>query len=797
MGDVYRAQDTRLGRDVAVKVMKESFSGDPERLVRFEQEARAASLLNHPNIVVLHDIGMHQGIAYVVSELLEGETLRGRIDEGPVPCRRAVEIARPIAHGLAAAHAKGIVHRDLKPENIFLTRDGQVKILDFGLAKLNRMTASDGETMAGPMTEPGIVLGTAGYMSPEQVRGESTDHRSDIFAFGVILYEMLAGQSAFRRDSAVETMNAVLKDDPPEFERLCVDVPPGLEAIVRHCIAKDREERFQSARDLVYAFESLSSSPSAAMSAVSVAPTPTTFHRVAFRRGYVPSARFTPDGETVVYSASWEGAPYDIYSARRGSPESRAIGGLRGSSLFSISSRAEMAVQVDRQPAGPWLNTGTLARVPLGGGAPRRLVDEVCFADWSPDGRTLAIVREVGGRIRLEHPAGKVVYETAGWISDPRVSPRGDSIAFIEHPSRGWDGGNVVLASLESPPRVLSREWLSASGLAWTPSGEEVWFTAVRSGISRSIQSVSMAGRERTVFAIPGMATLYDISRQGHAILGREQASMGITGLPPGEEKERDLSWFDWSLLRDVTADGRWILFDETGEGGGMDGSVYLRDGEGSPAIRLGDGAGLSLSSDGKYALALSISRPELSLLPTGAGEVQTLRFEGFTLHHGKLLPDGRIIILANRPNEGTRLFLTDRDGSDPRAITPEGTDLVENLLSPDGKWLTAEVEGTLSMYSLEGNDVRPIRGVEKRERPLRWSEDGRFLFAYTSGQVPARVFKINLETGERELWMELMPSDPAGVLVVGPIQLTADLKGYYYSFIRVLSDLYVVEGLK
>src|SRR5438874_12112889 len=264
MGEVYRTRDTRLDREVAIKVLPVGFARDPERLRRFQQEAQAAAALNHPNILAVHDFGEHEGSPYMVTEFLEGETLRERLRPGTLPVRKATEYAEQVARGLAAAHEKGIVHRDLKPENIFVTRDGRVKILDFGLAKLTRpegTVQSDAATLAS-QTEPGMVMGTVGYMSPEQAKGQNADHRSDPFSFGAILYELLSGKRAFSDETWVETMSAILKQDPPELTETNRTVPPALERIVRHCLEKNPEERFQSAHDVAFALQSLSGSAS-------------------------------------------------------------------------------------------------------------------------------------------------------------------------------------------------------------------------------------------------------------------------------------------------------------------------------------------------------------------------------------------------------------------------------------------------------------------------------------------------------------------------------------------------------
>src|SRR5262245_29490567 len=271
MGEVYRAKDPRLGREVAIKVLPASLSKDADRLRRFEQEARAAGILNHPNITAVYDIGSHDDAPYVVTELLEGATLRSRLAGGAIAVRKATDYALQIAHGLAAAHDKGIVHRDLKPENLFVTKEGRVKILDFGLAKLTQTEGGSGPQTNLPTatagTEPGVVMGTLGYMSPEQIKGKPADGRSDIFAFGAILYEMLSGKRAFHADSAGETMAAILKEDPPDLSVTNQNISPGLERVVRHCIEKNPERRFQSAHDLAFDLEAVSGTSGVAVGA--------------------------------------------------------------------------------------------------------------------------------------------------------------------------------------------------------------------------------------------------------------------------------------------------------------------------------------------------------------------------------------------------------------------------------------------------------------------------------------------------------------------------------------------------
>src|SRR5579862_813469 len=520
MGEVYRARDSRIERDVAVKVLPPAVAAHPERLRLFEQEARAAGALNHPNILGIYDVGIQDGAPYIVYELLEGETLRDRVRKGALSRRKAVEYARQIAIGLAAAHEKSIVHRDLKPENLFITTDGRVKILDFGLAKLTlpeAATGADAPTVHG-VTEPGMIMGTAGYMSPEQVRGQTADQRSDIFAFGAILYEMISGKRAFHGETSADTMSAILKEEVPELSETARNVPPGLDRIVRHCVEKHPAQRFQSAGDLAFDLEALTelsaSSKSSAQAAVQQASVgnsrrtlavtagvialaalmlgvgwrlgrgggavpPAEYQQITFRMGSLGNARFTPDG-SIVYSASWEGAPYELYLARTDDAGARDLG-LKDAELLSISKNGELAIRLNTVFYTGYARTGTLARVSLSGGTPRELLDNVQDADWAANGENMAVVRFVpeNQHWRLEYPIGKVLFDSINWISHPKISPDGKSIAFSDHENTGGDDeGSVAVLDMEGHETKLSSGWSSLQGVEWSPAGDEVWFTA-------------------------------------------------------------------------------------------------------------------------------------------------------------------------------------------------------------------------------------------------------------------------------------------------------------------------------
>lgn len=832
MGEVYRARDTRLLRDVALKVLPASFTNDPDRVRRFEQEARAVAALNHPNIVSVHDVGASGGVHYIVSELLEGETLRQRITSTGMPPRRAVELAIQLASGLAAAHEQNIVHRDLKPENIFITRNGRLKILDFGLAKLRRLPDAAGTLEGATMTktEAGQVMGTVGYMSPEQVKGEPADHRSDIFSFGSTLYEMLNGQRAFKRNTSAETMTAILNEEAPEFTDHTAAIAPALERIVRHCMEKQPGQRFQSAHDIAFALESLSgiSQPAAVPASIArrrrigpvlvglvllaalltlgfwLRPARTEahpdLHRITFRRGTIWNARFTPDGN-IIYGAAWEGGPEELFAAEKGSTESRSLG-LKTTDIMAISSAGELAVSTDRHFVVGFESAGMLARAALGGGAPRDIADAVEYADWSPDGSSLAVIRRVGGKVRLEYPLGKVLYETAGWVSHPRVSPDGKLVAFVDHPFQRDDLGDIAIVDKQGSEKTLTGQFVSAQGLAWSATGSEIWFTATRSGSSRSLHAVTLSGKERLIYLGTGTLTLHDIFKDGRVLFTRDDLRAGMIGLAPGETKERDLSWHDWTVPRDLTDDGKLVSFDETGEAGGETGVLFVRSTDGSPAVRLSEGTGGTLSPDGKWVLGRSISPLPHALLklPTGAGESATISTGDVQVHLAFFFPDGKHILELGSAtgSHALRLWVQDSDGGAPRAISPEGISLAyRSCISPEGTKVAAQdPEGKITLYPVAGGNPVQVPNVMPGDVPVGWTSDGKSLLVGRR-EVPARIFTISLLSGERKLLKTFSPADPTGLFSNAPPQFSRDLKSYVYTYQRITSDLYVVDGLK
>jgi hypothetical protein len=828
MGEVYRARDTRLGRDVAVKVLPGELSHTPERLYRFEQEARLAGSLNHPNVLTLYDVGTHEGAPYLVTELLEGRSLREVLEAGPLPTRKGVEYAQQIARGLAAAHERGVVHRDLKPANLFVTKDGRVKILDFGLAKL---TQADAREAAGSQlstdTAEGKVVGTVAYMAPEQVRGQAVDARSDIFAFGAVVYEMLSGRRVFVGDTPADTMTAILTKDPEELSRPGLEVPASLERIVRRCLEKEPAERFQSAKDVAFALEA-ESGTSRAAAAIAGRPRKRWFMAAAvgvplllagvgigllygrklwerplpkitqltFRRGVVDRARFTPDGKTVVYSAFWDGNRPEIFTTRAESPESRSLG-LPPARLMGVSPTGELAILLT-PPGDRSDGPGVLARVPLLGGEPRKVMDDVLAADWSPDGRQLAVIRRVEGEFQLEYPVGKVLARpTPG--PHLRVSPRGDRVAVGGVAGIDVYDGAGRRTPLKTPPATYFFAWAS---------NDAIWVTGGDAQHARSVWLATPTAPPREVYRVTGTLALQDASSEGRLLVHHGFERVGVRGKPPGEADERELGVFHWSWVVDLSADGREVLIREgapqlplplRGPLVGRDAvATYVRPTSGAPPVRLGDGLPLALSPDGRWVFVASFDRrPRFELTPTGSGEPRTLRLERFeSVEAAWLLDEGHLVIDAAERGRLSRVFLVDVSGGEVRPITAEGVVSIRGSQG-DGSVIGAAADGTLARYPLRGGDPQPtLARLPSGTVPIRATGDGRFVLVGVGG-LPYRVHRLELATGRMTPWRALQPDDLTGVPGLGPLAVSADGGAYAYTYGRYLEDLYLVEGLR
>ena len=835
MGEVYRARDERLHRDVALKIVRTELSTDPEQLARLQQEARLAGSLNHPNIVAVHDVGVHDGIFYVVSELLDGQTLRERLTAGPVPFSTALEWAVQLARGLGAAHERGVVHRDLKPENVFLGSNGNLKLLDFEIAKsppapekerglLEPTLGSD-----GALTATGSVLGTPGYMSPEQVRGEPVDLRSDVFSLGSILYEILTGRRAFPGESPFESGYAVLHQDPPPLPPA---VPAALAHLVAKCLEKDPKRRLQSVQDLAFMLEAFRNdqqlasptkqngvtgfsrrwlwlAPAAAIAAGLAwsslfstghvarprdgAPT---VRQLTFDRASIFAARFAPDGQSVVVSRSPSAGPPEIASINLSRPRIRPIG-VGNAQLLSVSRTGELAVAV--HPTFAWFDAGrgTLARVPIVGGAPREIALDVEYADWAPDGEHLAVARYSRERSRLEFPVGTVVYESSGFISHPRVSPSGDRVAFIDHPLSLDSAGEVVVVDRKGQVEHWGRRFTDALGLAWWPDGREVLVTASEAGEPAALLSVRNGGA-RVLYRGTGELLLDDVAPDGRVLL-TERIWRQEVEVTQGSPEAAPVEHLDWAALNGVSDDGRAILWGESGVGVGGRAEVLLhRAGEAAP-VELGPGRPMALSPDGRQVLVWREGPPgALWLVPTGPGDARQVTVPGVVqIDSACFFADGHRFALVGRedPVSPNRLYLFDARDRTVKPISPPGLPrfALGLRVSPDQRWVSAiDPEGLLTAYPVGGGEPVHAKSLGPGHPPAGWLANGTLL-SYDR-KVPSQVQSFDLATGRTALFRKVEPREIEGVMRIVRVQITPDGRTTVLNLRRMSGSLLLLD---
>jgi hypothetical protein len=753
MGEVYRARDGRLGRDVAVKVLPESLAANADLALRFEKEARAAGGLSHPNVLAVHDVGREGGVAYLVAELLEGQTLRGRLEEGPIPARKVVEIARQLVAGLAAAHDKQIVHRDLKPENVFLTKDGVVKILDFGLAKLNAPVESTDTLPGGDEgTQPGAVMGTAGYMAPEQVQGRAVDTRADIFAFGAILYELATGKRAFRGATPADTALSVLRDEPA-----AATLPAGLDRIVAHCLEKKPADRFQSARDLAFAIDALTnltttSAPAApptsrrsilpALAALGVvaavavltfglarrgrglarstpAPAPE-FRQIARERHQIGSARFVPGGDSILYTVVSKRSAGETYLESGGITRHVFAG-----TVAAVRSADDVLVVEE---------ASVLARVTLAGVARPLAEHNDCIfacADYGPDGLAVLHYNENGQT--LEYPPGKTI---TGQFAGIRFGPGGRA-ALLETAIYADDGGTIDVLE-DGKVRVLTPPFSSIRGLAWSPDGREIWFAGAQEGTRHDLWAVSLDRHLRRIASWPADADLFDVRADGAVLLDSREHDNSFTIVNP--KATTSVSYgMGWPVLRDVAPDGSFVIGEDEST---RTYRVFLQR-PGEPPTILGDGYQAHISPDGTQLAATSnVDKSRLTIMPIGAGMPRELDAGGLEERDYPYWLDATRVVFNGRRGGSWAIYVQDASGDGPpRAISPDGKRLFTEFdpVLGDEDHVAGLDAKLISIYSASGLPPVPMPMPPGNSSPI---EPVRFF------GIGATVFR-DLKTGD------------------------------------------------
>jgi Tol biopolymer transport system component len=837
MGEVYHARDARLERDVALKVLRADKGVDEQRLRRFELEAKTAGGLKHPNVVAVLDVGEHQGVPYVVTELLDGRTLRARLASGPLPMKTALAIAASVAHGLAAAHAKGIVHRDLKPENLFLTRDATVKILDFGLAKLvAQAPVGDRDATLPALTEEGAVLGTVGYMAPEQVRGQTADHRADIFALGAVLHEMITGTPAFPGATPADRALAVVRDDPADAKPPGRAAAPGVAALVRRCLEKSPDDRYQSASDLAFHLEAIAAAeaPSggaaprraraglgvvvgataAALAAGLVAgrwwgsrapvarapaPEPTRYRRVGFGPALVEGARLLPDGQSFVYGVSDGIRPAGLYLGRVGNAEATPLG-HPDTLLMALSTKGRMLLLHDLRGEDNFVHDGTLASAEVTGGGARDLLQNVSWADFYPDGERIAMVTVDGPRYVLDG-YGKRLLESSTPIGRIRVSPTGDLVAFLAFAVAGDDRGHIAAVDLEGHVTVLSREYATVGGLAWSPDGRELYYSAA-DGYARDVHAVTVAEprHDRVVLTGPDRVNIEDVTASGQLLVLRESQRPFLFAHAPGATEDRDVSLFEADNVTDFSPGDRLLAVSEGGGGADSEYRIYLRPADGGASTRIGDGSRASFAPDGKSVVVDSIvDRRRIRIIPTGPGTTRDLPV-------GKLisrwwpcfLPDGRRVVFNGlEPGHAERIYVQDVERGDPRPASGEGFALPEDFVapvSPDGMSVVAiAADHRVSLVPLDGGPPRPLSGLLPGRRPIGWTADGKGVYVLTLQSQPLEVTILDLASGTSRPWRQLgSPTSGRISALTGP-KVARDGQAWTYNIVTGYSDLYLV----
>ncbi len=820
MATVYLAEDLKHHRKVAIKVLRPELAAviGAERFLR---EIQTIANLQHPHILGLIDSGEVQGTAYYVMPYVEGESLRDRLNrDKQLPIADAVRIASEVAGALDYAHRRGVIHRDIKPENVML-HDGSALVADFGIA-LAVSSAGGGSRM----TETGMSLGTPHYMSPEQAMGErEITARSDVYALGAMTYEMLVGEPPFTGPTAQAIVAKVMTAEPAGLIGQRKSVPPAVEEAVLTALEKLPADRFATAAE----FGSALSGPgpirprnrgptwladwrsrlTLAVAAVSLAASGWLLlrHRAdagdlgrisvtqhSFRQEAIINARWAPDGQTIVYSASAQGSTPRLYVIRPDYLEPEALG-PDSANLLAVSSTGELALLTHARHDNHRVFTGTLARMPLGGGAPREIMENVHEADWSPDGAQLAIIRPSGEYVQLEYPAGTVLYRSlaGGYLSDPRVSPQGDRVAFFTHTFAGDDRGWAMVVDRAGKARRMTPEFSGLEGLAWRPDGRSLLFSASGTGDALQVHEADLDGTARLVLPSPGSLTLHDVRTGGRWLVTRDDQNHGLVARSAGAEADRDLSWLDSSILPVVSADGHWVAF--TDIAGGAQYSVMLRKTDGSPAVRLGPGTATGISPDARWVLGLIVSTPpQFWLYPAGAGDARRLTWAGLqSVASVAFVPDdGSLFVCGTPASGGARCYRSPLNASTLTPMTPDG--IGAGLPRPDGAAVLVRRDGQHALYPAGGGAPTPVSGVGA-DSVIRWSPDGAALWVQTGTPSRPRVDRVDVTSGRRTPLLTI--DAPTTVFSSARLSLADDPRSYVYETRKWFSLLFTFSGMR
>jgi len=848
MGEVYHARDARLGRDVALKVLREEDAEDADLVTRFEREARAASSLNHPNIVVVYEAGAapvagrESPVHYLAMELIDGEPMSASLGGEPMQVRRFLDLATQLADGIARAHDSGIIHRDLKPSNVFVTSEGRVKILDFGLAALHQFAGADthSPTSAGRLTSPGSAVGTLGYMAPEQARGETPTPASDQFSLGCIFYEMLTGLPAFSRPSSAETFSAILRDDPRPVDEINPSVPQPLQWILERCLSKAPRDRYASTRDLARDLQTIkehsvgsgfraaavarvrthrrSLQIAAAAIAIAVAgaavgafvlnrlsaPFQPEFRRLTFREGIVTRALFAPNG-SILYAASWEGNPVRSYLSL---PESTGIDRALDSDVqFPLAfsgdgSQVLVLVGASRLSVN---ESGTLAWWPSLGGSARRILDNSGWADAAKDGRFLVVVRDLGAERVLELRTAegalqRTLFRTSGGIWSARISPDQKKVAFVHFQFRLDSIGEIQVAAIDgSGSKALTKRFDRIAGLDWSAKTGEIWFTASTQASyeNGALWTVSPSGKLRSRYVLPDFFTLQSLSASGdRLLLTSEEQSVGLT-VRRGADDPHDVSWLGWTLIGDISPDGKTALFYDRGPTEKTSG-IWIRPLAGGDATRLGAGYPGKFSPDGRSIVAVTQSTSgasQLSLIPVEAGGVRLLPTPGGDVSAPSFA--GPNTLLFVRSEKGvSQVWTMATDGSGARSLGADGCDAP--VASPSGSSFLCVGQRRRSLF------VHPIKGgpgLKLYELPegrdfvyARWNAAGDRIFAVTRDR---RLLTLDHSTGAllREEAIGLAGATGQGRLLTAALDASGETRAF--SIIHSSSNLYLASGIR